>query len=76
MARLKIPGDLAEWNEAGEGYLPGTLGMEIIHVGDDAVRIRMAVHGGRTTRVWDADVSIEGGDKTIARFSCTQLILR
>lgn len=34
------------------------------------------VHRGRTTQVWDADVGLEGGKKTIARFRCTQLILR
>ncbi len=34
------------------------------------------VHKGRTTQVWDASVNIEGVDKTIARFRCTQLILR
>ncbi len=34
------------------------------------------VHKGRTTQVWDADINLEGGNKTIARFRCTQLILR
>ena len=34
------------------------------------------VHKGRTTQVWDADVNLECGNKTIARFRCTQLILR
>jgi 1,4-dihydroxy-2-naphthoyl-CoA hydrolase len=34
------------------------------------------VHRGRTTQVWDADVNVEGGSKVIARFRCTQLILR
>jgi 1,4-dihydroxy-2-naphthoyl-CoA hydrolase len=34
------------------------------------------VHRGRTTQVWDADVDLEGAGKTIARFRCTQLILR
>jgi len=34
------------------------------------------VHKGRTTQVWDASVNIEGADKIIARFRCTQLILR
>ncbi len=34
------------------------------------------VHRGRTTQVWDASVSVEGGDKAIAQFRCTQLILR
>lgn len=139
MSRIKIPSNLREWNDAGEGYLPGALGVEFTHVGDDGVRARMAVekkllawngfmhagsvvsladtacgygtvhslpadaigfttlelksnflgttrdgfvecvatpvHRGRTTQVWDADVSIEGG-KTIATFRCTQLILR
>jgi 1,4-dihydroxy-2-naphthoyl-CoA hydrolase len=32
------------------------------------------VHGGRTTQVWDASVTNEGG-KTLALFRCTQLLL-
>lgn len=32
------------------------------------------VHGGRSTQVWDAAVT--AGDKVIALFRCTQLILR
>lgn len=32
-------------------------------------------HAGRTTQVWDAEVRTEAGDKTIALFRCTQLIL-
>jgi 1,4-dihydroxy-2-naphthoyl-CoA hydrolase len=31
------------------------------------------IHGGRTTQVWDAEVT--GGDRTIALFRCTQLLL-
>jgi uncharacterized protein (TIGR00369 family) len=31
-------------------------------------------HAGRSTQVWDADVTDEGG-KTIAPFRCTQMIL-
>jgi len=31
------------------------------------------VHGGRNTQVWDATVM--GGEKTIALFRCTQMIL-
>ena len=140
MSRIQIPKDLREWNDAGEEYLPGLLGIEFTLVDDDEIRARMAVqkallawngflhagsvitladtacgygtvnslpvdavgfttlelksnflgtardgfvecvarpvHKGRTTQVWDADVNIEGGDKTIARFRCTQLILR
>jgi len=33
------------------------------------------VHSGRTTQVWDAQVTDEATDKTIALFRCTQLIL-
>ncbi len=32
-------------------------------------------HGGRTTQVWDATVTDAAGDRTIALFRCTQLIL-
>lgn len=33
------------------------------------------VHGGRTTQVWDAEVTDESNGKKIALFRCTQLIL-
>lgn len=33
------------------------------------------VHGGRTTQVWDVEVSGEEAGKVIALFRCTQLIL-
>ena len=33
------------------------------------------VHGGRTTQVWDAEVTEAASGKTIALFRCTQLIL-
>lgn len=33
------------------------------------------VHNGRTTQVWDAEVSDEASGKTIALFRCTQLML-
>lgn len=32
-------------------------------------------HGGRSTQVWDAVVTIEGSETTIALFRCTQMIL-
>jgi 1,4-dihydroxy-2-naphthoyl-CoA hydrolase len=34
------------------------------------------VHKGRSTQVWDAEVKSERSGKTIARFRCTQMILR
>jgi 1,4-dihydroxy-2-naphthoyl-CoA hydrolase len=33
------------------------------------------VHLGRTTQVWDAEVSLEGTEKVIALFRCTQMVL-
>jgi uncharacterized protein (TIGR00369 family) len=33
------------------------------------------LHGGRSTQVWDAVVTIEGTERTIALFRCTQMIL-
>src|SRR5690606_10477801 len=33
------------------------------------------VHLGRTTQVWDAEVSIEASGKRLALFRCTQMIL-
>jgi 1,4-dihydroxy-2-naphthoyl-CoA hydrolase len=33
------------------------------------------IHSGRTTQVWDAQVTDETSGKTIALFRCTQLIL-
>jgi acyl-coenzyme A thioesterase PaaI-like protein len=33
------------------------------------------LHSGRTTQVWDAQVTDETSGKTIALFRCTQLIL-
>jgi acyl-coenzyme A thioesterase PaaI-like protein len=33
------------------------------------------VHLGRTTQVWDAEVSLEGSEKTLALFRCTQMLL-
>lgn len=33
------------------------------------------LHGGRTTQVWDAEVTSEATGKTLALFRCTQIIL-
>jgi uncharacterized protein (TIGR00369 family) len=43
MERLSIPQSLAEWNERGLDYLPGHLGMEVLGVAPDEVRMRMRV---------------------------------
>jgi 1,4-dihydroxy-2-naphthoyl-CoA hydrolase len=33
------------------------------------------VHLGRTTQVWDAEVGLEGTERKIALFRCTQMVL-
>lgn len=42
----------------------------------DVTCVATPVHKGRTTHVWDAEVRSEKTGKTIARFRCTQMILR
>jgi uncharacterized protein (TIGR00369 family) len=42
----------------------------------DVTCVATPVHKGRTTHVWDAEVRAEKTGKTIARFRCTQMILR
>jgi uncharacterized protein (TIGR00369 family) len=42
---------------------------------DDVICIARLVHKGRTTQVWDAEVSSDGTGKKIAIFRCTQMIL-
>lgn len=41
----------------------------------DLVTTARAVHSGRTTQVWDAEVKHRQTDKTIALFRCTQAVL-
>lgn len=33
------------------------------------------IHGGRTTQVWDVEVTAESTSKTLAHFRCTQMLL-
>ncbi len=43
---------------------------------DGAIACRAwPVHLGRTTQVWDAEVTVEGGAARIALFRCTQMVL-
>jgi len=39
------------------------------------VCVATRAHGGRTTQIWDAQVTDESSGKTIALFRCTQLII-
>lgn len=47
----------------------GTAREGIIHC------VATRLHNGRTTQVWDAEVTDQASGKTIALFRCTQLIL-
>lgn len=43
---------------------------------EGALRCRaVPLHLGRTTQVWDANVTVEGSGKEIALFRCTQMVL-
>jgi uncharacterized protein (TIGR00369 family) len=42
----------------------------------DVTCVARPAHRGRTTHVWDAEVSSDTSGKTIALFRCTQMILR
>jgi uncharacterized protein (TIGR00369 family) len=43
---------------------------------DGAIACRAwPVHLGRTTQVWDAEVTVEGSERKIATFRCTQMVL-
>lgn len=39
------------------------------------VAVASMIHGGRSTQVWDVDVSEEAKGKSLAAFRCTQMIL-
>ncbi len=70
-------GCLANLPEGAKGFTtielksnhPGTVREGIISC------LARAVHLGRTTQVWDAQVTGKDNGKTIALFRCTQLIL-
>jgi uncharacterized protein (TIGR00369 family) len=51
MERLSIPRTIAEWNERGREFLPGHLGIEVLAVEPDEVRLRMPV--GRHVCAWN-----------------------
>ncbi len=71
-------GCVASLPDGASGFT--TLELKSNHVGTAlagtiAAEARIA-HGGRTTQVWDAEVTLEGGERKIALFRCTQMILR
>lgn len=70
-------GCLASLPDGASGFT--TIETKSNHLGtvtEGAVAARATlVHGGRTTQVWDAQVSDERTGKVIALFRCTQMVL-
>jgi 1,4-dihydroxy-2-naphthoyl-CoA hydrolase len=44
-------------------------------VGEGVACVAKLFHGGRTTQVWDAEVTNENSGKVMALFRCTQMVL-
>jgi 1,4-dihydroxy-2-naphthoyl-CoA hydrolase len=44
-------------------------------VGEGVACVAKLFHGGRTTQVWDAEVTNENSGKAMALFRCTQMVL-
>jgi len=71
-------GCMASLPDGGEGFTTIELKANFLGTqteGSIACRATL-VHGGRTTQIWDAIVSDEASDRTLALFRCTQLVLR
>ena len=68
-------GCVASLPEGGTGFTTIELKTNFLGTARDGVLdcVATLVHGGRTTQVWDAVV--RSGEKTIAIFRCTQLVL-
>lgn len=80
-----MPSSLDALNQRGTHCLPEgassftTIELKSNHLGtarNGTVRcVAKMFHGGRTTQVWDAEVTHVETGKTIALFRCTQMIL-
>jgi 1,4-dihydroxy-2-naphthoyl-CoA hydrolase len=69
-------GCIASLPEGGTGFTTIELKTNFLGTAREGVLACVAtlLHGGRTTQVWDAVVL--HGDRTIALFRCTQLVLQ
>jgi uncharacterized protein (TIGR00369 family) len=68
-------GCVASLPEGGTGFTTIELKTNFLGTARDGALDCLAtlVHGGRTTQVWDA--AVRSGERTIALFRCTQLVL-
>ena len=70
-------GTMADLPETAKGFTTIELKSNFLGSTLDGVCVCEArrVHKGRSTQVWDAEVRLEGRDKPLALFRCTQIIL-
>jgi len=70
-------GCIAHLPEGASGFTTVELKANFVGTARDGAILCRArpVHLGRTTQVWDADVSLEAGGAKIALFRCTQMVL-
>ncbi|MFQ5935743.1 MAG: PaaI family thioesterase [Acidiferrobacterales bacterium] len=70
-------GTLANLPDGASGFTTVELKANFLGTARDGVILCRAelLHGGRQTQVWDAKVTNESEDRTLALFRCTQMIL-
>ena len=63
--------------EGGIGFTTIEMKTNFLGTARDGTLVAVAtiIHGGRTTQVWDVDVTHEATSKALAKFRCTQMIL-
>ena len=64
--------------EGGTGFTTIELKSNFLgtaRAGEGVTAAARLVHGGRTTQVWDAEVTNENSGKAMALFRCTQMVL-
>ncbi|MEL6367770.1 MAG: PaaI family thioesterase [Pseudomonadota bacterium] len=66
-------GCMATLPEGAIGFT--TIELKSNHLSTATEGVAECVHRGRTTQVWTSEVRSELTDRTIARFTCTQMIL-
>ena len=70
-------GCVAHLPSGASGFTTVELKANFLGTAQDGAIVCVArpVHLGRTTQVWDAEVAVEGTEKSIALFRCTQMVL-
>ena len=70
-------GCFANLPEAANGFTTIELKMNLLSTAREgkALCVAKCVHAGRTTQVWESTVTSSATGKTMAKFTCTQLVL-